>query len=268
MARHHRGDAQRQALLAEQCIATITGAVRPDLVGLREVHDILAADDGLARPGRVRPVGRKRRANRMHAWDERAVAEHVEHGAPHAGHDPGVDHDVGTVGDLHADLRDRRAEWPHAERNHIHGAAAHAAVEQAQQRLAHLVRRRPVVGGAGVILAERADEGPLLDPRDVGRVRAREIGVRAFLGIEADERAGLDHLRAQPVVFLDRAVDPVDAVRLAKPPHPADPGQQTPVGHADRYGHILIQCQSPLRMRAPIIVAQSTRSRADDDRRW
>ena len=130
VARHHRGDAQRETLLAEQRIAAVARSVRPDLVGLGEVDDVLAADVALAGPGRVLLPRRERSADRMHAGDERAVAEHVEHGAAHARHDPHVDHDIGTVGDLHADLGDRRAERPHAERDDVHRAAAHAAVEE------------------------------------------------------------------------------------------------------------------------------------------
>ena len=60
VAGHHRGDAQREALLAEQGVAAVAGAVRPDLAGLGEVHDVLVL--GVARP---RHVGlRRRRAGR------------------------------------------------------------------------------------------------------------------------------------------------------------------------------------------------------------
>ena len=44
------------------------------------------------------------------------------------------------------------AERAHAERDHVHGAAAHAAVEELREGLAHLVRVDPVVGRAGVLL--------------------------------------------------------------------------------------------------------------------
>ena len=186
--------------------------------------------------------GDERRADRMHAGDEGAVAEHVEHRAAHARHDAHVGHDIRAVGDLHADLGDRRAERAHAERDDVHGAAAHAAVEQPEHRLAHLRRRRPIVGGAGVDLVARADEGPFLDPRHIGRVRAREIGVGALFRIEPDERAGLDHLIAQHVVFFDRAVAPMDAVRLAEALHLVDPGLQALVGHFDRYALFHFHC--------------------------
>ena len=46
---------------------------------------------------------------------------------------------------------------------------AHAAVEQAVERLAHLGGVAPVVGRAGVLLALGADEGAVLDPGHVAR---------------------------------------------------------------------------------------------------
>jgi hypothetical protein len=55
-------------------------------------------------------------ADRMHAGNEAAVgAEDREHGLAHAGHDAHVDHDVGAVADLDADLGDRRADRAHRE---------------------------------------------------------------------------------------------------------------------------------------------------------
>ena len=50
----------------------------------------------------------ERVADRVDAGHELAVvAEHVEDGLAHAGHDPHVHHDVGGVGELHADVGDR-----------------------------------------------------------------------------------------------------------------------------------------------------------------
>ena len=57
------------------------------------------------------------------------LAEHVEGGLAHAGHDPHRDRDVGGVGQLDADLGDRRAERAHRERDDVQRAAAHRAVE-------------------------------------------------------------------------------------------------------------------------------------------
>ena len=92
--------------------------------------------------------------------------------------------DVRGVGQLHADVGDRRAERAHRERHHVHRAAQHRAVEQLRQRGAHLVRLAPVVGRARVRLALGADERAVLDPRDVVGVRQRQVGVRT-LGVDS-----------------------------------------------------------------------------------
>jgi hypothetical protein len=93
----------------------------------------------------------------VHAGHEFAVgAEHVEHRLAHAGHGAHVDHDVGAVGDLDADVGDRRAERAHGEGDHVHGAAAHAALEQAVQRFRILAgSSQLLVGPASSLLAEQ-----------------------------------------------------------------------------------------------------------------
>ena len=59
----------------------------------------------------------------------------------------------------------------------------------------------------------------------LGWLRARnESGTQ--LWIELDERAGGDHLGAEAVVFLLRAVAPVDLVRLHQRRHLLDPGDE------------------------------------------
>ena len=113
----------------------------------------------------------QRHADRVHAGDELAVgAEHVERRGAHPGHDPHRDGDVGRVGQLHADVGDRRAERAHREGHDVHRAADHAALEEAVQGLAHLGRVAPVVGRAGVGLVLGADEGAVFDPGHVGRI--------------------------------------------------------------------------------------------------
>jgi len=159
----------------------------------------------------------ERRADGVHARHEVAVvAKHLERARAHAGHDPHRDRDVGGVGELDPDVRDVRPERAHAERDHVHRATAHAALEQTRERLAHLGRVAPVVRRARVLLALRADEGAVLDARDVGRVGQREVGVGPLGVREALERAGVDERLAEPVVLLGRSVAPVDLVRLGQ----------------------------------------------------
>ena len=148
VARDVRGDAQREALLAQQRVAAVARAVRPDLARLRKVHDVFLF---VARPGHVllAPARAARRRCACTARRACVLVDLLEHRQADARHDPHVDHDVRRVGQLHADLRHRRADRTHAERQHVHRAAAHAAVEKLLQLLAHLKRIDPVVGGAG-----------------------------------------------------------------------------------------------------------------------
>ena len=69
------------------------------------------------------------------ALHELAVrAEHVEHLRADARHDVHVGDDVRRVGELDADLGDRRADRAHAVGDHVERAALHRAGEEAGQR--------------------------------------------------------------------------------------------------------------------------------------
>ena len=80
-------------------------------------------------------------------------------------------------------------ERAHAERDHVHRPAAHAAAVQLGHPGLHLGRGHPVVGRAGVGLVDRADEGALLDPGHVGRVGAGPERVGLLLRVEPDQGA-------------------------------------------------------------------------------
>src|SRR4030095_5352320 len=53
-----RSDAQRETFLAEQCVPTVAGTVRPDLANLRKMNDVLFV---VARPGNILFAVRERR---------------------------------------------------------------------------------------------------------------------------------------------------------------------------------------------------------------
>ena len=213
VAGHHRGDAQGEALLAEQGVAAVARAVGPDLAGLGEVDDVLVVR--VARPRHVGLAGLERGADGVHAGHELAVvAEHVERLLAHAGHDPHAHGDVGGVGELHADVGDRRAERAHRERHDVHRAALHRAGVEVGHLGAHLVGLAPVVVRAGVVLVGGADERAVLDAGDVAGVGVGPVAVRPLGLVERRERAAGDELGAQPVVLLGGAVAPVDVVGL------------------------------------------------------
>ena len=161
-----------------------------------------------------------------HGHEVAVRAEHLEGAAPHPGHDPHRDGHVGRIGDLHADVGDRRTERTHREGDDVHGPAAHRAAEELGQDLAHLGGIPPVVGRAGVGLAGRADERPVLDPRHVARVGVGPVAVRPLGVGELGEGALVDQELTEPVVLLGRAVAPLDLVRLGECRHLVHPFDQ------------------------------------------
>ena len=151
-------------------------------------------------------------------------------------------------------MRDRRAQRAHRERYDIHRTAGHAAVEQAVQGLAHLVRVGPVIGRTRLLFRGRADEGTVFDTRHVARVGAGQVRVRALLRVQALHRARFDHLCAQAVVLFFGAVAPVDGVGLREGRdlgHPIDEfivldvSWDVQCGDAAHHGlvHTYLQCQ-------------------------
>ncbi|ABA49082.1 hypothetical protein BURPS1710b_1575 [Burkholderia pseudomallei 1710b] len=238
VAPHRRRDPQREALLAEERVAAVARAEAPDLARLGKMHDVLGR---IARPRHILLARRERAPDAVHARHVlAALAERVEHRAPHARHDPHVDDDVGAIRELDADVRDRRAERAHRERHDVQRAAAHRAAKQAVERRAHFGGRDPVIGRARVVAMLAADERAVFDTRDVGRIGQREKRVRPLRRIEAHHRALFDHRVAEAVVLLLRTVAPDNAIRLGQLRDTRDPVDQAAVlhvfGNVDRNG--------------------------------
>ena len=113
---------------------------RPDRALLGEVDDVLVLR--VARPGDVllaRPSGTPTECR--HGTNSPSSPSTSSTALAHAGHDPHVDDDVGGVGDLHADLRDGRADRAHAERHDVHRPARACTREQPGEGALHLLRR-------------------------------------------------------------------------------------------------------------------------------
>ncbi|GAA3220819.1 hypothetical protein GCM10020256_27190 [Streptomyces thermocoprophilus] len=84
----------------------------------------------------------------------------------------------------------------------------------------------PVVGRAGVLFLLGADEGPVLDPGDVGRVGGRVVGVGALDRVELLEGALGDELLAESLVLGLGSVTPDHVVRLRQFGDLVDPRDQ------------------------------------------
>ena len=93
VARDVGGDAQGEALLAEQGVAAVAGAVGPDLARLGKVDDVLFV---VAGPGNILLARRKRRADGVHAGNDALVAlvDLLEDRQADARHDAHVDDDI------------------------------------------------------------------------------------------------------------------------------------------------------------------------------
>ena len=95
VAAHDGGDAQRKTFFAQQGIAAVAGAVRPDLTRFRVMHDVLGL---VAGPCDVFLPGCQRRAHSVNARHEIALrTQHVIHGTAHARHELHVHRHVGAV---------------------------------------------------------------------------------------------------------------------------------------------------------------------------
>ena len=193
VARHHRGEAQREALLAQKRVAAVARTVGPDLAVLGVVDDVFLV---VARPWRIRRAIGQRRAERMHATHEIAVAQRLQRRPAHPRHQFHARRHIGRVGQLHAEARHRRTQRSHRERNHIERAPAHGAVEAGAQGPPHRRGVDPIVVGPRIFLGARTDEGASLDPRRVRGRRTREETPRPLFRIERDQGSRLDHSRA------------------------------------------------------------------------
>ena len=79
-----------------------------------------------------------------------------------------------------------------------------------------LGRVGPVIGRAGFLLRRRADEGELLDPRDIVRVGAMQITAGRLFLVELDQDALPAGFAEQVIVLRLRAVAPEDVFRLGQ----------------------------------------------------
>ena len=180
VAGDHRRDAQREALLAEQRVAAVARAVRPDLAASRGSARSTSRRGCTATATSASPGSSGAPSECTHgtkspsspstssaAWPARVMIRMRQR-------------DVGRVGDLDADVRERRAERAHAERDDVHRAAAHASPGRARASLVRISAGSiQLLVGPGVVLALGADEGAVLDPGDVARVGRGPVATRA-----------------------------------------------------------------------------------------
>ena len=109
------------------------------------------------------------------------VPEPFHSNLTHACHDPHIQNDIFRIGNLEADLGQRRIRRPHDIGNDKHRASAHRAFQQTAKFRVRFAGLRPIVGWTCFFFRRRADERELLYPRHVVWIGAMQIRVRNFL---------------------------------------------------------------------------------------
>ena len=195
LARLPRGDAQRVAFLAEQCVAPVARTHAPDLLLVGEVQD---------QP----PVGREI-GERVQPTHEVVVATHVVEGhRSDAGHDVHARRGVRTVGDHDPGAAEGAAHGPHEIGDDVHRPILHGPVQDGPRGRLGLGGRHPVVGGPDVLALGGADEGQLLRPGDVQRMAPVEVAVGIGARIQREECPVAQHPLDEPVVLALRSIAP------------------------------------------------------------
>ena len=237
---HLGSDAKSEALLAEESVAAVARAERPDLTVFGELRDELVLNVLRAGPSDILLALLEGSTHGVDAGDELAIgAKLLQHGVARAGHDVHVDDNVRRIGDLDAVLGDRVADRAHRVGNHVHRAALHAALVRLLHLLLHLDGIHPVIGGASVDLALGADERAAFNARNVALVRTGEVASRTLLVVELDELAVLDHHLADSGMLFLRALHDDNLVGRAELVPLVNPRENLRVGEFGRLGHVL-----------------------------
>jgi len=212
---HHRRNAQRKALFPQKGVAAVTGAIGPDRLFFREMGNVLSLDRGAGPLAAVGfPFG-QRFAHGVQAGNEHAVfAQHVQDLLAHTGHDVHIHDDVRRIGNFNANPGDGGSHRPHAERDHVHRAAFHAAVVKAFHRFLQFIRIDPVVGGARFIPGLRRDIGAVFHTRHVGRIGSEQEAIWTLFPVQGRGQARIDHNSDHGIIFIPGAVAPVNFFRF------------------------------------------------------
>ena len=184
VAGHRRGDAQGEALLAEQGVAAVAAAVAPDRALLGEVHDVLVL--GVARPRHVLVPGASGTPTVcMHGTNGRSVPSTSTAARP-------IRVMIFMFTATYAESVISTPSWAISEPSGPMLKGTTYIVRPGMQpsnspcRIPFISAGfHPVVGRAGVVPALRADERAVLDTGDVARIGAGEEAVRAQFLVRA-----------------------------------------------------------------------------------
>ena len=207
------GDPQRVALLAEQRVAAVPGAVGPDRALLGELHDVLGV---VARPRDVGLAVGQRGADRVQAPARTSASSSSIRRSTSVPIRAITRIETMTYAESvisTPNIGFSALEVTHHERDDVHRAAAHAAgVQPAHDRPSSRAGAIQLLVGPASFSSTRADVGAVLDPGDVRRVGGAVEGVRLLGRVEPGEGAGRDEGVGELGPLLVGPGAPVDAV--------------------------------------------------------
>ena len=214
-------DTQREALLAQQNVAAVSGVDGPNGVVLGELDNIsvLRIDIGFGVEAANEIVG--------------LVAQLLESAGTHSGHNIHVENNIDGVGDLNANLGESRTDGTHGIGDDIHGSVFHDAIIHGGQFGVHLLGIHPVVGGTCILFFAGADEGSILDAGNVVGQSTMIQASRQLLRVETSHLTGGNSLVFQSIQLLIAAVNPNNLSGFGQGDHFIDP-----------FEYIWVFCQS------------------------
>ncbi len=229
IARDIGGNAQGKTFFAQQRVAAVSGTEAPDLPGFRKMDNIFFF---VARPRNVFLPMFQRRTNRVHTRNNAllSLVDFFEDCGSNTRHDAHVDDHVRRIGKLNSDLRHRAANRTHRKRKDVHGAAAHAAVEESLQLLPHHEWVFPIVGGAGVVFRKRAYKCSIFNAGHVAWISAGVVAAWPQLAVEPGECSSIHKLLTEFFVLGLRPINPMNFFGLSKVRHLLHPTNQMLVG--------------------------------------
>ena len=243
VAAHSGSDTQSEAFFAQQSVTTVTRTEGPDFTCFWIMHNVLRA---IAWPCHVFLTCCQWRANSVYARYEVAVCtQDIKHGFTHARHDAHVDCHVRRIRQFNTDMRNRRTQWAHRERHHIHGAALHTAIKQWMQSSTHLCWCHPVISWTCIFLFFGTDISAIFDTGHVRRIGTSEIAIWALRFVQFLHGASRHHLCAQAIVLFLCTITPINIIRFGQCDHFCYPINEFLMLYVRRH----IECRNALHAR-------------------
>ena len=205
------GNAEREALLAEEDVSAVSGVDGNDGIVLRELADVSLFLVNVALGVQtLDPVGV-------------LVAESVQNSLAATGHNGHIQNNIDGIGDFQTNLGELRTNRAHGIGDDVHGSAGIGASGDVIEHLVCVGGSHPVVGGTCFLFGVGADECASLNTGDVVGLGAVQIAAGELFLVELDHFAGLACFLAESLELFLGAVDPNDLIGFEKLGHFVEP---------------------------------------------